>query len=161
MTAKILSVNVSDRKHVAKRPVAQAELGVGLGLVGDAHAGPGDRQVSLLAAESIERLERAFRQRTIEGNLPACPTAGRQPAPGALAENLTTRGLDLSALPPGTRLRIGEEVVLEISRIGKECYRYCEIYRKFAGCPIPHEAAFARVIRGGRVRPGDGVRVDY
>ena len=160
MTGKIVSVNVSRRKHTAKMPVDEAELRPDHGVVGDAHAGPGDRQVSLLAVESIERQKRAFLKQAAEGDALSCPAAGQLLAPGAFAENLTTRGLDLPAMPLGTRLRVGEQVVLEISKIGKECHRHCAIYQKLGDCVMPREGVFARVIHGGRVRPEDEVQVE-
>ena len=70
------------------------------------------------------------------------------------------RGLDLPAMPLGTRLRVGAEVLLEISKIGKECHRHCAIYQKLGDCVMPREGVFARVIRGGRVKPEDEVRLD-
>jgi len=160
VTGKIVSVNTSDRKHVAKRPAEEAELRPDHGLVGDAHAGPGDRQVSLLAVESIERQKRAFLEKAAEGDALSCPAAGELLAPGAFAENLTTRGLDLPAMPLGTRLRVAGQVVLEISKIGKECHRHCAIYQKLGDCVMPREGVFARVIRGGRVQPEDEVQVE-
>ena len=160
MTGKIVSVNVSDRKHVAKQPVEGAELRPDHGVVGDAHAGPGDRQVSLLAVESIERQKQAFLEKAAEGDALSCPAAGELLAPGAFAENLTTRGLDLPAMPLGTRLRVGEEVLLEISKIGKECHRHCAIYQKLGDCVMPREGVFSRVIRGGRVQAEDEVQVE-
>ena len=160
MTGRVVSVNVSGRKHVAKKPVAQAEMRPDHGVVGDAHAAPGDRQVSLLAVESIERQNRAFSENAAAGETVACPKAGDALGPGAFAENLTTSGLDLPAMPLGTRLSVGEDVVLEISKIGKECHRHCAIYQRLGDCVMPREGVFARVIRGGVVRPNDEVRIE-
>lgn len=160
MTGKLTSVNISLRKHVPKEPVAEAELRPGHGVVGDAHAGPGDRQVSLLGAESIERQKQALLAAANGRGVASCPTAGPQLAPGAFAENLTVSGLEVWKLPVGTCLRVGREAVIEISRIGKECHRGCAIYRRLGDCVMPREGVFARVIRGGLVRPDDEVRVE-
>jgi len=158
VTGRVVSVNLSRRKGVQKEPAAEVELRPDHGVVGDAHAGPGDRQISLLALESIEAQRRLFEEKAAEAT--SCPKAGDLLHPGAFAENLTTRGLALAQLPVGARLQVGDEVVLEISRIGKECHRHCAIYRKLGDCVMPREGVFARVIHGGKVRPGDEVRVD-
>lgn len=160
MTGKLASVNMSSRKHVPKTPVAEAELRPGHGVVGDAHAGPGERQVSLLAVESIRRQMQSLAARPNAPDEASCPTSGPQLAPGAFAENLTVSGVDVWKLPVGTRLRVGREAVIEISRIGKECHRGCAVYRRLGDCVMPREGVFARVVRGGLVRPDDEVRVE-
>ncbi len=138
-TGRILAVCLSREKGTVKTPVPRARLVRDHGLAGDAHAGPWHRQVSLLADESVERMRARL------------PELGR----GDFAENLTTEGLDLVGLPPGTRLRAGAEAVLEITQIGKRCHRGCAIYRQVGDCVMPREGIFARVLRGGTVRPGD------
>jgi MOSC domain-containing protein YiiM len=146
-----VAVNVSDRKGVPKTPVSEAELRPDHGLVGDAHAAPGKRQVSLLAVESIERW------------LSATASASALPkalvGPGAFAENLTVEGLALAGLPVGTQLRIGSAVLLEISQIGKACHTGCAIREAVGDCVMPREGVFARVLVGGLVRPNDRVEV--
>ena len=72
--------------------------------------------------------------------------------PGDFAENLTTEGIELVSLPVGTHIRIGEEIVLEITQIGKECHTGCAIFRQIGKCIMPKEGVFAKVIRGGSVR---------
>jgi MOSC domain-containing protein YiiM len=157
----VVSVNVSAGKHTAKTPVPSAELVVGSGMGGDAHSGPGIRQVSLLAVESIERQAQVFRERQRQtGEDMRCAKAhGKEYdlAPGDFAENITTRGLDLPTLPLGTRLRIGEYAVVRVSKIGKECHRHCAIYEAMGDCVMPHEGIFAVVEEGGTVRPGDDI----
>jgi MOSC domain-containing protein YiiM len=139
----IVSTNISAEKGVRKTPVPEVELVADLGIRDDAHAGllP-DRQVSLLAVESIDKMRRA----------------GLDVNPGDFAENLTTEGIDLPALPIGTRMRAGE-ALLEVTRIGKECHTRCAIYQQAGDCVMPREGIFARVVRGGRVRPGDSLEV--
>jgi MOSC domain-containing protein YiiM len=131
-TFRIVSVNLSGRTGERKRSAGRAKAVAGHGLEGDAHAGPGERQVSLLAIEDIE----AMRSRI--------PSIG----PGDFAENLTTEGVDLASLPVGTRLSIGD-ALLEITRIGKECRAGCAIREQAGDCVMPRRGVFARVVRGG------------
>jgi MOSC domain-containing protein YiiM len=114
------------------------------GVVDDAHADSSThRQVSLLANESVDKM----RGKGMELN------------PGDFAENITTEGIDLTGLPVGTRLKVGDEVLLEMSQIGKECHAGCAIRELTGDCIMPREGIFARVIEGGRVRPGDNIEV--
>ncbi len=166
-TGSVVSVNISPEKGASKHAVEAIELRPDWGVVGDAHAAPGDRQVSLLAEETVLRMKRTLASLAERGESDPCPKAGgsREEAdvdelgPGSFAENITTRGLDLPALAVGTRVAFGEEVVAEVSRIGKECHSHCAIFKKIGHCPMPKEGIFVRVIRGGTVRPGDEVRV--
>lgn len=135
---EIVSLNISERAGERKRPVGRARLLADCGLEGDAHAGPGERQVSLLAVEDVELMRAKV------------PWLG----PGDFAENITTRGVELAALPVGTRLAIGA-VVLEISRIGKECHDGCEIRRQAGDCVMPRRGVFARVVKGGEISVAD------
>ncbi|MCE5271572.1 MOSC domain-containing protein [bacterium] len=136
-----MAVCTSSRRGVAKTAVAGALLVADSGIEGDAHAGPGERQVSLLAGESIDVM-RARSGMTLE--------------PGAFGENLVTRGIDLTALQPGDCLAAGE-ALLRITRIGKECHSRCAIYYSAGDCIMPREGVFAAVLRGGRVKPGDSL----
>ncbi len=141
---RIIAVCTSDKKGTKKQDVKEGLLKKDFGLVGDAHADfYTQRQVSLLALESIEKM-RAF---------------GLDVGPGDFAENLTTEGIDLMSLPVGTHISVGERVVLEITQIGKECHTKCDIYRQVGRCVMPDEGVFARVIRGGRVKVGDTIQV--
>ena len=130
----VLSINISDRTGVQKRPVENAVLRENHGIVGDAHAGDWHRQVSLLAAEDIDTL----RGRGIEIGF------------GDFAENITTRGIDLASLPVGARLSIGP-ALLEITQIGKVCHTGCAISRTTGDCVMPRKGVFARVIVGGEI----------
>lgn len=138
----VVAVSVSLKKGTRKTPVDAIELQVGLGIVGDAHAGAWHRQVSLLPQESLEAM------------LEKIPGL----APGDFAENIMTRGLDLKALPVGTVLQVGE-AELAITQIGKTCHNDCEIRRLAGDCVMPREGVFCVVTRGGRVQAGDLVRV--
>ena len=137
---RVISVNVAGATGVRKDPVASVKLVAGHGVEGDAHAGPWHRQVSLLADESIARMRTS------------CPGVD----PGAFGENLTTEGLVLHVLPVGARLRVGE-TLLEVTQIGKECHSRCAIFHQAGDCVMPREGIFARVVEGGKVKPGDAV----
>ncbi|MDA8434287.1 MAG: hypothetical protein M0Z60_15190 [Nitrospiraceae bacterium] len=143
MSARVVSVNVSERKGVRKKPVDEVVLKTGYGIEGDAHASSEwHRQVSLLALESIRKMREA----------------GLDVSPGDFAENITTEGIDLVSLPVGTKLMIGG-VLGEVSQIGKECHARCAIYYQAGDCVMPKEGIFITVLRGGRVKAGDSVAV--
>ncbi|MDI6816337.1 MAG: MOSC domain-containing protein [Actinomycetota bacterium] len=143
-TAKIISINISEKKGMRKKPVAGATVVVDHGLEGDAHAADWHRQVSLLAQESIDKMV----------------SMGLSVGPGDFAENLTTSGIDLLALPIGTRLKVGDNIVLEVTQIGKECHTRCAIYRQAGDCVMPKEGIFTRVIAGGPLKTGDTVTAE-
>ena len=142
MMGTIISLNISREKGVNKEPVEQVEVRVDHGIVGDAHAGDWHRQLSLLAEESIDFMR----------------NKGLELAPGAFAENITTKGLELAALPIGTRLGIGE-VVLEVTQIGKKCHHGCAIFKQVGDCIMPREGIFTKVIVPGILRCGDRLDV--
>ena len=143
-TARVIAVNISARKGVSKENVTRGLLKEGYGLIGDAHADPDShRQVSLLAMESIDVMR----------------DLGLEVGPGDFAENLTIQGVDLVPLPLGTQVAVGEEVLLEIAQIGKDCHTGCAIYRQIGKCIMPKKGVFAKVIRGGFVESGDPIRV--
>jgi MOSC domain-containing protein YiiM len=142
---KVFSINVSKTKGVPKTPVGTAKLIENFGVGGDAHGEGGIRQVSLLAIESINKQN-------------ACPKVknnGEPLVPGDFAENITTQGIDLTSLRIGERFRIGKAAVIEISKIGKECHKFCAIYYKTGDCIMPREGIFAKVINGGIINKGD------
>ena len=141
--AKVVSVNISDRKGEQKHPIPEIVLKLHHGIVGDAHAGDWHRQISLLAEESVDTMRAA------------CPMELNA---GVFAENINTVGIDLKSLPVGTRLRIGETEV-EITQIGKECHSDCAIKRAVGKCVMPTEGIFAVVVREGTVRAGDEIEI--
>ena len=141
--AKIIAVCRSRKKGTKKKAIDEGTFREDYGLVDDAHADCSThRQVSLLAIESINKMR----------NL------GFDVRPGDFAENLTTEGIELISLPIGTHIRIGEDVVLEISQIGKKCHTGCAIYRQIGKCVMPKEGVFAKVISGGFVKAGNQIR---
>ena len=141
-SARIVAISISDKKGVQKSNVPEAKLIADWGIEGDAHAADWHRQVSLLALESIDKMKEK----------------GLEVGPGAFAENITTAGIEVSALPLGTRLALGECEV-EITQIGKECHSRCKIYHLAGDCVMPREGIFAVVCKGGRVNRGDRVVV--
>ena len=140
MEGKIVAVCTSANKGERKKDVGSGRLVVGQGLEGDAHAGFMHRQVSLLAIESINKMR----------------AQGLDVHPGDFAENLTTEGIELTALPVGTRLQVGD-ALLEVSQIGKECHTRCAIYYQAGDCVMPREGIFAVVVGAGNVANGDSI----
>lgn len=139
---KVIAVCISEKKGTQKHPVQAAEFIEDWGIKDDAHAGKWHRQVSLLSYDKIE----AFRAR------------GAEVEDGAFGENLVVQGFDFSALPVGTRFRCND-VVLEMTQIGKECHSHCQIFQKMGDCIMPREGVFAQVIHGGHIKVGDEIRL--
>ena len=139
---RILAVCSSPARGTEKRRVGSGRFTPEWGLVGDAHGGDWHRQVSLLSAEKIK----AFNER------------GAGVEYGAFGENLVVEGVDLRALPVGTRLRCGQ-VLLELTQIGKECHSHCAVYQRMGACIMPREGVFARVVEGGDLAEGDVLTV--
>ena len=142
--ATILAVCRSKKKGTPKTDITEGIIHENFGLTDDAHADcSSHRQVSLIAIESIQRMKEL----------------GFDVGPGDFAENLTTEGIELVSLPVGSRVTVGDEVILEISQIGKECHTKCAIYKQMGQCIMPEEGVFATVIRGGTVKTGDEIEV--
>ena len=153
---RVEAVSVSERKGTRKVPRDSSELVVGMGVAGDAHAGAWHRQVSLLPAESVERMREALlRGQGVEaGRVDVASELG----PGAFAENVLVRGMDLASLPVGTTLAAGD-ARLVVTQIGKTCHADCEIRRLVGTCVMPTDGIFCVVTRAGVLRAGDEVRV--
>ena len=143
MKSRIKAISVSKEKGKQKINVPEAELKVDCGIVGDAHAGNWERQVSLLARESIDQML----------------AKGAKVSPGDFAENITTEGIDLLKLSIGSKLKLGESAELQISQFGKECHSRCEIFEQVGDCIMPREGVFAKVTRAGSVKVGDAIEV--
>jgi len=140
---RIEALCVSERKGERKRAVASASFRADHGIEGDAHAGAWHRQVSLLAAEDVER---------VRLRMPAIRY-------GDFAENVVVSGLDIGSLGLGSRIRLGNAVVLTITQIGKACHTPCAIYYRTGDCIMPRLGLFARVEAGGEVRVGDSAGI--
>ena len=141
---ELVAVCTSEKKGQPKVAVERGELRAGHGLVGDVHAGSWHRQVSLLDEADIESMR----------------ARGLDLTHGAFGENLVVRGADLETLIPGARLSVGASAVLQITQRGKTCHTRCAIYEQAGDCIMPRMGLFARVRRGGPVKPGDRVLVD-
>lgn len=140
---KIVSIAMSRKKGTRKQLVERATVLENHGLEGDAHAGDWHRQVSFLASESIQ----------------AARADGLTVDFGDFAENVATEGIDWKRLPVGTRVRLGEAVLVEITQIGKTCHKPCAIFYQAGDCIMPREGVFARVLEGGEIACGDRVAV--
>jgi molybdopterin adenylyltransferase len=144
MEGTIVAVCRSEQQGTVKQAVPEVELRKGHGIEDDAHAGSWHRQVSLLDEARIDEMR----------------AQGLELAPGAFGENVITRGIDLARLEVGRRLRAGPEAVLQVTQRGKECHTRCAIYHQTGDCIMPREGLFARVLRSGRLRPGDRIVTD-
>ena len=142
-TAVIKAVCISEKKGQQKHPVASVHLRPEHGIDGDAHAGNWHRQVSLLGQESVDRLQERITIRLF---------------PGAFAENILCKGLDLYRLPVGTKLQVGT-ALCEVTQIGKECHADCAIRRQAGDCVMPREGIFVIVLEEGDAKAGDRVEV--
>ncbi len=139
----VLAVCISEKKHTPKKNMGEGQLRAFWGVVGDAHAGEELKQVSLLAGESIRKVR--------EAGLPV--------EFGDFGENLVTQGIDLSRLSVGRRLRIGDNILLEVSQIGKKCIKPCSVFYRLGECIMPKEGVFVKVLQGGLVKTGSPIEV--
>jgi MOSC domain-containing protein YiiM len=142
--AKIVVVCTSEKKGEKKKDIGCGLLKEDFGLEGDAHSSAGwHRQLSLLSMTSIEKMRKL----------------GAEVGPGDFAENLTVEGdeLVLYQLPIGQRLKVGENIILEVTQIGKECHAHCAIFKQVGSCVMPVEGIFTRIIKGGKVASGDEI----
>ena len=144
MTAKVTAVCSSRKKGIKKDVISEGVFIENFGLTDDAHADCNThRQVSLLTTQSIDKMRKL----------------GLDVDSGDFAENITCEGIDLVSTPIGTRLSLGEDLILEITQIGKECHTKCAIYHKVGTCIMPEEGIFAKVINGGTIKAGDIITV--
>lgn len=140
----VKAVCISEKKGTAKRNIGKCLFIENYGLENDAHAGNWHRQVSLLSFEEVEK----FRKR------------GAKVEDGAFGENLLVEGFDFKTYPIGTVFRCND-VVLEITQIGKQCHSECEIYHQVGDCIMPREGVFAKVIKGGIIAVGDELSLEH
>lgn len=138
----VIAVCISEKKGTQKKNIGKGVFISDWGIEGDAHAGNWHRQVSLLSHDKVEE----FRSRGADVN------------DGAFGENLVVSGIDFKSLPIGTRFACNE-VLLELTQIGKECHSHCEIYKVMGDCIMPREGVFAKVLNGGEISIGDTLTV--
>lgn len=142
VSGSIIAVCTSAKTGMRKKNVGQARFIDDFGIEGDAHGKSAThRQVSLLAMESIKKMQ----------------AMGLEVGPGDFAENLTTEGVDLLALPLGSKIKIGGTVELEITQHGKQCHKPCAIFHQAGTCVMPTEGVFGKVLAGGMVKVGDQI----
>ncbi len=140
--AIVEAICISPKKGIVKKAVSQAVFEKDFGIIDDAHAGKWHRQVSLLAAESIANVKKKL------------PTL----KDGAFAENIITKGLDITTIKVGDQLQIGADIILEITQIGKKCHNDgCAIKKATGDCIMPKEGLFAQVNQGGTAQAGDTI----
>ena len=142
MTGSVIAVCTSEKKGTQKKTVSEIRLVAEHGIEGDAHAGKWHRQVSMLSLEKIKEFW----------------AKGADVDYGAFGENIICEGFELSALPVGTRFKIGD-ALLELTQIGKECHTHCAIYHQVGDCIMPREGVFTKVLEGGIVKPGDEIEL--
>ncbi len=140
---KIVSLAISKKKGTRKTRIDEAILVEGFGLEGDAHGGDWHRQVSFLSSENIE----------------AAKVRGLDVTYGDFAENISTVGIDWKTIPVGTKVKLGDSALVEITQIGKECHNKCAIYYQAGDCIMPKEGIFAKVLEGGKISCGDKVKL--
>ncbi len=144
MNAVVCSVNISLNKGEKKKPVEEVVFLEGRGIKNDGHCDSPVRQVSLLDSLSIEKIT----------------AKGIGVAPGDFAENITTEHLDTLQIKIGDTIYVGNDVILEVTQIGKECHEGCEIFRQVGDCVMPREGIFAKVLKGGSARKGDSIKLE-
>ena len=137
----VLAISISDKRGIKKKNVEVAELEEDFGIINDAHAGKWHRQVSILTIKSMQQIK----------------DKGLDVKPGDFAENICIDGIDFSKISVGTKIKIGENSLLEVSQIGKECHARCHIYYSVGDCVMPREGIFTRVLKGGEIKPADKV----
>jgi MOSC domain-containing protein YiiM len=139
---KIVAICMSEKKGTQKKEINEINLVENFGLEGDAHGGNWHRQVSLLSYESVED----FKKKGAEVDF------------GSFGENLIVQGIDFPSLAVGKRIT-GENFELEVTQIGKECHTRCSIYAKMGDCIMPKEGVFAKVIKGGKIKKNDTIKI--
>lgn len=147
MDGKVIAVCYSEDKGTVKTRIESGQLIDNFGLKGDAHAGDWHRQVSLLGKESIEKMKDCLSDEEFTLDF------------GDFAENITTEGIALHELSIGDKIEIENNILLEVTQIGKECHHDCDIYQKIGDCIMPREGIFVRVLNGGRIQAGDKIKI--
>jgi MOSC domain-containing protein YiiM len=135
---RIIAICISEKRGTAKKNIGECNIIEGYGLENDAHGGNWHRQISLLSYNKV-----------LDFN-----SKGGDVEDGAFGENILVEGIDFKTLAIGTKFKCNE-VVLELTQVGKECHAHCEIYKRVGECIMPREGVFAKVIHGGKIKVGD------
>jgi len=142
-TGKIRAISVSLKRGEKKKNVKEAIIREDYGILKDAHSKKGSlRQISFLMWESIKKMKEK----------------GLKVKEGSFAENITTEGIDMKQIKKGDKIYIGNNVILEVTLIGKNCHSPCSIYKEAGYCIMPEEGIFTKVLKGGKIKVGDGIR---
>lgn len=166
--SRVLAVHLSAEHAFSKQPQADIELVEGLGVRGDAHAGATVQHRSRVARDPSQPNLRQVHLIHAE-LLTALAVAGFEVAPGELGENITTEGLDLLALPVGTRLRIGEDAMVTLTGLRNPCQQINnarpgllkQVLRRDADGTVHRLAGVMGIVsRAGTVRAGDPITVE-
>ena len=173
---KIVAVCVSEKKGIQKRNIGKCKAIKHYGLEGDAHAGKWHRQVSLLGYTHLRRAQpilwahyllayfEMFRRdyRRLETCLESADVMrnkGLEIKDGDFGENIVTSGIELKSLPVGTTLKIGNDILIRVTQIGKLCHDRCAIYYKAGDCIMPREGIFAEILNNGIIATGDEISI--
>ncbi len=164
---RVTAVSCHPEHRFSKLPAPAIRLLAGLGVVGDAHAGTTVQHRSRVAADASQPNLRQVHLLPAE-LLVELATAGFDVAPGQLGENVLTHDLDLVSLPRGTRLRLGEHAVVEVTGLRNPCWQIDAfrpdllkevVARTPEGRVLRKAGVMAVVVSGGPVRPGDAISV--
>lgn len=139
---KVVAICRSEKKGTSKVNINTGIFIENHGLEKDAHAGNWHRQVSLLSKDKIDD----FRKKG--GNVEF----------GAFGENLVVEGIDFAKFSIGTKFKCNE-VLFELTQIGKKCHSECEIFHMVGDCIMPREGVFTKVLKGGTISVGDNLIV--
>lgn len=136
---KVISICISEERGVLKKEVSAVEI-TNMGITGDGHSGDWDRQVTLLNYQSFLRAKEKHPELDLHS--------------GSFAENITIDGINFTKIRPGSKLKLGESVILQVSQIGKEDHPSV-VTRTYGISLLPYEGLFCKVIEGGRLTIGD------
>lgn len=135
---KVIAVCISEKRGTEKKNIKECNVIEGYGIENDAHGGNWHRQVSLLSYDKV--LDFNARGGNVED--------------GAFGENILVEGIDFKTLPIGTKFKCND-VILELTQVGKQCHSHCEIFKRVGDCIMPREGVFTKVIHGGKIKVGD------
>lgn len=135
---KVIAVCISEKRGTVKKNVQECNVVEGYGLENDAHGGNWHRQVSLLSYDKVLDFNKQ----------------GGNVTDGDFGENILVEGFDFKTLPIGTRFKCND-VILELTQVGKKCHHQCEIFHRVGDCIMPREGVFTKVIHGGKIKVGD------
>jgi MOSC domain-containing protein YiiM len=169
MTSIVTAISASPSHSLAKAPQLIIRLVAGLGVAGDAHMGATVKHRSRVAKDpTVRNLRQVHLMHSeLHDELRA---KGFDIAAGRMGENITTRGLDVLALPTGTKLHIGREAVIELTGLRNPCSQLDKIQPGLMEATLargPHgdlirkAGVMAIVLKSGDVQTGDSIRVEW